>query len=179
MGEEISIKKKNVGATALISRYVVENLINKIDFEKAKVIVGYGLGNEVITIQLLALMKEDAILFVFETNKQLVNTLSQINNKHFIIINADVEKAKMVLKDRYKIEKVDYIISTIPFRNFNKRKRKRIIFKSYDLLKEKGKFITSRYSWLDYYLIKKKFSKSSIKLVLLNIPPVLMIEGIK
>jgi len=179
MGEEISIKEKNVEATGSISRYVVENLIDKINFAKAKVIVKYGLDKEVITIQLLTLMKEDAILFVFETNKQLVNTLSGINNKHFVIVNEDVGIAKRILRDRYKIETVDYIISTMNLKKFDKRKKRRIILNSHDLLKEKGKFITTQFSWLDYFLIKERFSKSSIKLTLLNIPPVFMIEGIK
>lgn len=122
MGIKILINEKNVTVTPSISKYIVENLLDKIDFEKVKVIVVYGLGKEIITKQLLTFMKEDAILFVFETNKQLVNTLSGINEKRFIIVNEDVVKPKWLLKYRYEIETVDYIISTMSLKKIDKKK---------------------------------------------------------
>ncbi len=183
MGEKILIneliKDKNVGAITSTSNQITKKMLSKIDFNNAKVIIEYGPGKGIITKQLLIQMREDATLFVFETNEQFINNLSKINDKRLIIINSDAEKAQIILKNRYKTEKVDYIISTIPFTFFNKRKRKRIIFMTYTLLKEKGKFITYQYSWLIYDLIKNRFSASSIKTTLLNIPPAFIIEGVK
>ncbi len=173
------IKDKNVGAIVSTSKYVVKDFINKIDFEKAKVFVEYGPGKGVITKQLLNLMSEDTVLFAFETNESFINELIKINDKRLILINADAEEAKMILKNRYKIERVDYIISTIPFTFLDRKKRRRIIFRSYSLLKENGKFITYQYSLLIYHLIKERFSKSSLNATLLNVPPVFIFEGTK
>ncbi len=173
------IKDKNVGALISTPAHVTKLLINKIDYDKAKVILEYGPGNGAITKHLLERMSLDSFLFVFETNVQFINELLKIEDKRLIIINTDAEKAQMILKNRYKIEKVDYIISTIPFTLINRRKRRRIVFRSFSLLKERGKFITAQYSWLIYNLIKKQSSEISIKPILLNIPPTFIIKGIK
>ncbi len=153
--------------------------MKKIDFDKANILIEYGPGNGVITKQLLNQMKKDSTLFVFETNKQFINSLTKINDSRLVIIHSDAEKARMILKNRYRVEEVDYIISTIPFTFFNSRKRRRIIFRSYSMLKEKGKFITCQYSWLIYSLVKQKFAASTITATLLNIPPAFIFEGIK
>ena len=173
------IKNRKVGAIASTSKYVLKNMINKIDFDKANILIEYGSGKGIITKQLLDLMKNDAILFAFETNENFIEDMTKINDKRLIIINADAEDARIILKNRYKIKQVNYIISTIPFTLYDRRKRKRIIYRSYSMLKEKGKFITYQYSWLIYNLIKNRFSKSSIKATLFNLPPAFIFEGIK
>ena len=173
------IKDKYVGAVMTTPGHITKHLINKIDFDIAKVILEYGPGNGVITKNILNKMMLDSSLFVFETNAQFINELSEIEDKRLIIINTDAEKAQMVLKNRYKIEKVDYIISTIPFTLINRRKRRRIVFRSFSLLKEKGRFITAQYSWFIYNLIKKQSSEISIKPIFLNMPPTFIIMGIK
>ena len=173
------INDKDIGVIASTPNHVTKKMLSKVDFDNAKVIVEYGSGKAIITKQILSLMSEDAILYVFETKEQLVNDISKINDKRLIIINSDAEKAQIVLNEKYKMEDVDYIISTLPLTFIDRRKRRRIIFRSYTLLKEKGKFITYQYSWIIYHLVKKRFSTSSIKVKLFNIPPAFIIEGIK
>ena len=173
------IKDKHVGAVASTSKQVIKRLLNKIDFEKADTIIEYGSGNGVITKQLLNQMSKDAVLFAFETNKQFFNDLSKINDNRLVIINSDAVYAKTILKTRYKIEQVDYIVSTIPFTFIDKRKRRRIISRTYSLLNEKGRFITYQYTWLIHNLIKTQFSQTVAKAFLLNVPPVLIFVGIK
>ncbi len=173
------IKDKNVGAVASASNKLVGDLLKRIDFRNAKIIIEYGPGTGVITHQILNKMQEDAILFVFETNKDFVNHLSKINDERLIVINADAEKALSILNDKYNVEIVDYIVSTIPFTFINIRKRRRIIYKSHKLLEENGKFITYQYSWLIYKIIKTKFVKHNIKPILFNVPPAFVMEGVK
>jgi len=173
------IKDKNVGAVISASNRIITDLLKRIDFRKAKILVEYGPGTGVITHQILNKMQEDATLFVFETNKEFINHLSEINDERLIVINADAEKALSILNDKYKVDIVDYIVSTIPFTFINKNKRRRIIYKSHKLLEGNGKFITYQYSWLIYRIIKTKFVKHNIKPILLNIPPAFVMEGVK
>ena len=173
------IKDKQVGDIFPSSKLVVKKIIEKIDFKKAKIIVEYGSGKGVITKKLLDTMHDDAFLFVCETNEIFINKLLQIKDKRLIIINADAENAKLVLKNRYKTESVDYIVSTIPFTFLDRRTRRRIIYRTFTLLNEKGRFITYQYTWFIFHLINRKFKKANWKLVLLNIPPAIIFEGIK
>ncbi|MCK4288980.1 MAG: hypothetical protein KAW86_07240 [Bacteroidales bacterium] len=173
------IKDKHVGAIFPSSKLIVKKIIDKIDFQKAKIIVEYGPGKGVITKKLLDNMHDDASLFVFETNEQFINDLFQIKDRRLIIINTSAENARLVLKNRYKTERVDYIVSTIPFTFLDRRMRRRIIYRTFTLnLLLKG-FITYQYSWLIFHLINRKFKKANWKFVLLNIPPAIIFEGIK
>jgi len=173
------VKDKNVGAVTSTSEHVVKKLVEKINFKNAEIIVEYGPGNGVITRILLDNMKPNAGLYVFETNKNFIDNLSQIKDNRLFIINDDAENAKFVLKNKYQVESVDYIISTIPFTFIEKRKRRKIIYKSFSLLNESGRFITYQYSWLIFNLIKRRFKSVQWKFVLLNLPPAFIIYGIK
>ena len=173
------LKDKQVGAIFSSSKMIVQKIIEKIDFQKARIIVEYGPGKGVITKKLLDNMHEDAALFVFEKNECFINDLLQIKDKRLIIINAEAEDAKLVLKNRYKTERVDYIVSTIPFTFLDRRMRRRIIYRTFTLLNKKGRFITYQYSWLIFHLINRKFKKANWKFVLFNFPPAIIFEGIK
>jgi phospholipid N-methyltransferase len=174
-----NLKNKQVSATYPSSKLVVKKIIEKVDFQKARIIVEYGPGKGVITKKLLDSMHDDAFLFVFETNEHFINNLLLIKDKRLIIINAEAEDAKLVLKNRYKTVSVDYIISTTPFTFIDRRMRRRIIYKTFTLLNDKGRFITYQYSWLIFHLINRKFKKANWKFVLLNFPPAIIFEGIK
>jgi len=173
------VKDKNVGAITSTSNPVVEKIIDKIYFKNAEIIVEYGPGNGVITRILLDNMQPNTSLYVFETNENFIDDLSKIKDSRLFIINDDAENAKSVLKNRYQIEKVDYIVSTIPFTLINNNKRMRIINNSFMLLRKKGRFITYQYSLLIYHLIKWRFKSVQWKFVLLNIPPAFIIYGVK
>ncbi len=173
------IKDKKVGAAFSTTKHVIKKMLGNIDFDKANILLEYGPGKGVITTHLLELMRKDAVLYVFETNERFIKELLNISDKRLVIINADAENARTILKNRYKINKVDYVISTIPFTFFDRRKRKRVITKTYNLLNENGKFITYQYTGLIYQLLKQKFHQTRVIATLLNIPPAIIFIGIK
>jgi len=173
------VKDRNVGAIISTSNPVVEKIINKINFENAEIIVEYGPGNGVITRILLDNMKSNAALYVFETNENFIEALNRIRDNRLFIIKDDADNAKHVLESKYQIERVDYIVSTIPFSFIDNNKKRRIINNSFMLLRKKGRFITYQYSLLIYNLIKWRFGSAQWKLVLLNLPPAFIIYGIK
>ena len=173
------VKDKNVGAIIETSNVIITKMINKINFEETNIIVEYGPGQGGITKQLLSRMTKDSTLFVFETNPNFIENLSKITDRRLIVINSDAENANEILTDKFAIQKVDYIVSTIPFTFLDKQKRKNIISKSYTLLCKKGKFITYQYSLLIRKMVKNIFDISSMTFSMSNIPPVFLIEGIK
>ncbi len=173
------IKDKKVGAFFSTTKQVTKKMLDNINFQEAKILVEYGPGKGGITKHLLKQMQEDAVLYVFEVNKDFITDLLRVNDKRLVIVNEDAYNARTILKNRYKIDKVDYVISTIPFTFFDRRKRKRIITKTYNLLNENGKFITCQYSVLIYHLIKQRFNQTRVMAAVLNIPPAIILIGLK
>jgi len=183
MNENILIKEfvkdKKVGAFFSTTKSVTKKMLNNINFHEAKILVEYGPGKGIITKHLLEQMQEDAVLYVFEINKNFINDLLRVNDKRLIVVNADAYNARTILKNKYKINKVDYVISTIPLTFYDRRKRKRIVTKTYNLLNENGKFITSQYTWLVYYLLKQRFHQTRVIAAIINIPPSIIFIGLK
>ena len=173
------IRGRNNEVILEVSNKLTKKMISKINFNEAEILVEYGSGTGLLTKQLLNRMNENSKLFIFETNKNFISFLSGIKDKRLEIINSDAEKAKNILLEKYNVKNVDYIISEISLNSINRRKRKRIIFKSFNLLNSKGKFITFQYFPKIKKLLKKKFSKVNIEFTLINIPPVFIFEGIK
>lgn len=173
------IKDKRVGAIASTSKGLANKLIENIDFEKKLITVEYGPGHGAISRKLLEKMTNDSVVFVFETNTTFVKKLKEIKDNRLIVINDDASNAKSVLKNKYNVEYVDYIISTIPFTFIEKHARSRIMYDSYKMLKQNGMFITYQYSFLIYGLLKRYFNNANWDVVIFNLPPVVIFNGIK
>ena len=58
-----------LGAMIPSSRFVVDEVLGKVDWDRAKVIVEYGPGVGTFTTEILKRMRPDAALIVFELNK--------------------------------------------------------------------------------------------------------------
>ena len=173
------IKDHNIGAIAATSDILAKKMIENMHFEKTLIIVEYGPGEGMITRMLLDSMTLDSVVFVFETNTTFVKKLKEIKDNRLIVINDDASNAKSALKNKYNVEYVDYIISTIPFTFIEKHARSRIMYDSYKMLKQNGLFITYQYSFLIYGLVKRYFKNANWDVVIFNLPPAVLINGIK
>ena len=138
---------KEVGTILPSSKYVVAKMIAPINFRKKLTILELGSGSGVITKKLLEKMSSDSQLICFETNKKFYQELKQINNEKMILINESAEKMKLYLKE-FKIEKVDYIVSSVPLAILPKEKTHKILSISVEKLGESGKLIQLQYSKL-------------------------------
>lgn len=66
---------RRVGAVAPSGKQLTYKMIGGINFNKARCIVEYGSGTGVFTEKLLARVKEDTIVILFETNEEFYNEL--------------------------------------------------------------------------------------------------------
>lgn len=145
-------------------------MLAHIDFEKAKVIVEFGPGTGIITEALLKKMKSDAVLLVFEVNKEFVEYLSFIKDKRMILLNQSAEKLLEEMR-RLSIREVDYVISSLPLVNIPAKTENRILIAAHESLKQDGKFIQYQYSLTSQRKLKKIFSDVEIDFTPLNLPP--------
>lgn len=161
-----------IGAIAPSGKYLAYRMIREIDFENAKYIIEYGPGTGAFTEKILSRVNNNTIVILIERNKEFCNSLNQLYGykKNVIILNDGAENIDIILK-RYSISEVDYIVSGIPFASLPKDVSNRILLKTSDLLKNKGKFITFQYSLFKLKLFKKYFKKIKYSKVLLNFPP--------
>ncbi|ABX41344.1 class I SAM-dependent methyltransferase [Lachnoclostridium phytofermentans] len=161
-----------IGAIAPSGKYLAYRMIREIDFKNAKYIIEYGPGTGAFTEKILSRVNNNTIVILIERNKEFYNSLNKLYGykKNVIIVNDSAENIDIILK-RYSVSEVDYIVSGIPFASLPKNVSRRILMKTSDLLKHRGKFITFQYTLFKLRFIKKYFREVNYSKVFINFPP--------
>jgi phospholipid N-methyltransferase len=159
---------KTTGSITGSSKYLIKNLLEKVSFESAHLVVEFGAGNGVITEEILEFLPKDGQLLAFELNPTFCDQLkAQINDTRLQVLNQDVS----LLGNYVAPHSVDVIISALPLLNMPDQVKRSILTAARLALKPGGKFIQYQYSLADYNLIKEYFPQVKLDFQLLNIPP--------
>lgn len=164
------IKDKNVASVTPTSERVVKNVCEPIDFSRDLVIVEYGPGNGVFTHYLLEKMTAGSRIVLIETNGDFVSTLKNIKDKRVSVYLDSAENVADIL-DKAGIERVDYIVSGIPFSFLKEKVKDKILSESRRILNEKGLFLAYQTTTHLERPLKKYFSRVTTNFRYLNIPP--------
>jgi phosphatidylethanolamine/phosphatidyl-N-methylethanolamine N-methyltransferase len=159
-----------VGAVAPSSKFLVKKMIEPIDFATVKCIVEYGPGTGTITLELLKNMPKDAILLAFEINKEFCDKLQEIKDPRIKIISDSAEHLVEYLKQN-NIEKVDYIVSSLPFAMIPNSVVKNILAVAKKVLGTTGTYIQYQYSLNALRKLKNTFKDVDLNFTPMNIPP--------
>jgi len=137
------------GAISETSREVEIEICNKLD-DEGKIFVEFGMGLGNITKEILTRIPQNATLYSFEVNEDFCEQVKEeINDDRLIIINDGAENIREHVK-----EKVDNMVSSMPFTFFSKEKTDLILGESKSMLKNGGFFSQILYSKIHF----KKFS---------------------
>lgn len=161
---------KTVGTFIPCSPVAAEKMIKPVDFSRAKLLVELGGGTGAVTREILANLRQDAELVVFEINPSFAKALKNLNDPRLTVVNDSAVKLGDYLKSR-GIKKVDYIISTLPLAVMDRRVVARVLEEVIDALDMRGRFVQIQYSLISKKEIKKKFSVVKLDFTPLNFPP--------
>lgn len=168
---------RTVGAVAPSSEKLAYKMVENINFLNTSCIVEYGPGTGAFTEKILNKKEDSTILLAIEYNKVFYDILMDKfkNEKNFILINGSAENLKEYLNE-YKIDRVDYIVSGLPFASLPDAMSNRILSVTKEILKDKSRFITFQYSLFKMKLFRTYFADIKRKKVLLNLPPAYVLE---
>lgn len=171
LGEYIK-HPRTVGAVFSSSKKLAKQMVSPINFEQAKCIIEYGPGTGVFTEQLIQHKRNETVLLIIENNKEFYRILKDkySNMKNVYIIHDSAEYTEKYVQ-QYKIPKVDYIISGLPFTSLSLDTSKKILQVTKEMLGENGKFITFQYSRLKQQFFRSFFSNIEVEKTNWNIPP--------
>lgn len=168
---------KTVGAIAPSSEKLAYKMVEDINFLNASCIVEYGPGTGVFTEKILNKKKDSTIFIAIEYNEDFYEILKDRfkEETNFILINGSAENLREYL-DKSNIDKVDYIVSGLPFASLPNDMSKRILKVTKEILKVKGEFITFQYTLLKMKLFRSYFGRIKSKKVLFNLPPAYVLK---
>lgn len=166
-----------VGAISPSGKYLAKEMINSVDFTKAKVIIEYGPGTGVFTEKILSRIKKDTKVFLIEINNDFYKNLKKEygHKENVTIINDSAENIEEVLKN-HNIKQVDYILSGLPFASLPKEVSNKILNTTSKIIKNKGCFITFQYSLTKLNMLRRYFESINYKKEIRNLPPAYVIR---
>ncbi|MFT4601861.1 MAG: phosphatidylethanolamine/phosphatidyl-N-methylethanolamine N-methyltransferase [Arenicella sp.] len=172
-------ERKQVGAVAPSSRFLVKSMCDKIDFKSAKVIIELGPGTGVFTSELLKRANKDTKILTLELNENFYNLLKdKFQDDRLEILYRSADEITQILSER-GIDKVDAILSSLPLTVIPKEIKEQIITQSFEALKEDGIYVQYQYSLSAKKLLENTFGKMKMGFVPVNMPPAFVYLGTK
>lgn len=135
-----------LGSIIPSSRFLIKQLLEPIDWDKARVIVEYGPGVGGITAEILNRMRPDARLIAIETNPEFVSFLRRnLVDERFEVVQDSAENVREILK-RFGHAKANYIISGIPLGSMPASIREPILRNTCEALEAGGSFFVFQFT---------------------------------
>ncbi|HEU5415193.1 MAG TPA: rRNA adenine N-6-methyltransferase family protein [Candidatus Angelobacter sp.] len=177
-GEETLLFAKNflqhpkmLGSLIPSSRFLVDRLLSKIDWKRARTIVEYGPGVGTITGRILQRMSDHTRLIVFEMNEDFVAYLKRsFPDKRLHVVHGSAERVQRELA-RLRIDGADYIISGIPFTTMPVALRETIMRESRRALNPGGSVLVYQFTRAVLPYLKSHFDHIDQDFEPLNILP--------
>jgi phospholipid N-methyltransferase len=138
-----------LGSIVPSSRFLIKQLLEPINWARARVIVEYGPGVGGITSEVLRRMRPDGTLIAIEMNPDFVSYLRRaIPDARLRVVDGSAADVDEVL-GRFGLTRADYIISGIPFSTIPAPIRERILRKTHDVLEPGGAFLGRKFEPLN------------------------------
>lgn len=135
-----------LGSVIPSSRFLIREVLDRIDWSRARVIVEYGPGVGTITGEILERMRPDATLLAIEMNPEFVQYLREAYpDERVRIVQRSAAEVRAVLRE-HGFEQADYIVSGIPFSTLPATDRERILRDTKSVLAPGGSFLVYQFS---------------------------------
>jgi phospholipid N-methyltransferase len=160
-----------LGSVVPSSPFLVNHLMNQVDWNRAQVVVEYGPGVGTITREILKRMRADATLVVVELNDDFVEYLGDnIRDPRLRVVHGSAAHICRILK-QHDLAPADYIIAGIPFSFMPDSLRLEILSESRQALKSRGSMLVFQYTRTVLPSLKSCFSSVEQGFQLFNILP--------
>lgn len=157
-----------VGAILPTSRRAVRDMLDMANVEQARVVVELGAGTGVYTEEVLKRLRPDARFLAVEIDPDLVSTLSgRFDDPRLRIIQGSAESVEEHLEG----EKVDVIVSGIPFTSLPVPVKKNIFKEITRILAPQGVLVAIQYSTMVQRDLDRYFASVRRRFSPLNVPP--------
>ena len=162
---------KTRGAIAPSSKFLVNKMLNKLDYRQDLDLLQFGYGKGVFTKSIIKKITPNSTLTIFEIDQNCQKY--KIADRRITYIENSAEKVSEYCKKKT----FSHIISTLPFASLPRKVAENIFVEIKKHLKKNGKFLQFQYSLLSKKDIYNLFNNEpSIDFELLNLPPAFIYE---
>ena len=147
------------GAITETSRKVEVEICKYLATDKDVVVVEFGVGHGNITKAILNKISPNSKLYAFEVNEEFCDHVRKtIQDDRLVIVNDGAEN----LRDQVN-EKIDNVISSIPFSFFSREKGMSIIQNAYDSMSDEAYYSQVLYTKFNFKKFQMIFDDCELK----------------
>ena len=162
---------RKIGSITPSSKFLTQAMLSRVDWENANFIAELGAGTGVFTREIVKRAKPDAKILVFEIDPDLKKMIRDEHPEHKgLSLHSDAQELRKYMNE-IGIEKLDFVISSLPFTVLPHKMTVRIINAVLDGLRPDGHFVAYQYSSIMKHVLQKKFAHIKTRFVPFNIPP--------
>jgi len=163
-----------LGSVVPSSSFLVNDMMNQVDWDRVRVLVEYGPGVGTFTREILKRMRSDAVLVAIELNSDFVEYLSaSICDPRFRVVHNSAAQVRSILAEQ-NLAPADCIISGLPYRNMEESLRREILDESRLALKAEGSMLLFQYTRTLQPYLESSFSSVTRNFQLFNILPAMI-----
>jgi len=160
-----------LGSIIPSSRFLIEDLMRQMDWQRARVVVEYGPGVGNITAEGLKRLPADARMVVFETNDDFVAFLRDaIPDPRLSVVHGSAADVGETLR-AMGLGPADYVISGIPFSTMPPEVGHSIVRSTREALRPGGRFLVYQFSREVLRFLRREFEGIREAFEPLNILP--------
>ncbi len=160
-----------LGSIIPSSRFLVDQVLAPVDWERARLLVEYGPGVGTVTAQILKRMHREARLVVIETNGDFVRYLRRcLSDPRLHVVHDSAAQVGAVLQ-RLSLPAADYIISGIPLGSFPDALKAQIVDETRRALAPGGSFLVYQFTARVLPVLERSFGSVQRRFERRNIPP--------
>jgi phospholipid N-methyltransferase len=160
-----------LGSVIPSSRFLINQVLAPVDWNRARVLVEFGPGVGTITTEILKRMGPSARLVVIEMNQDFVRYLREsIHDPRLEVVHGSAADIGRVLAER-GLPSADYVFSGIPFSTMPEEVRASIVQSTADAVSADGAFVVYQFSPKVRGYLERAFGSVKTSFEALNVPP--------
>ena len=160
-----------LGSLIPSSRFLVNDLLSQVDWDRAGVVIEYGPGVGTITQEILKRMRPDGVLVAIELNSEFVSYLQEeIKDPRLHVVHGSACGVRNVLA-ALNLSSADYIISGIPYTNMPDSTRREVLEESSQALGPDGALLIYQFTRTVLPYLQSSFRCVEQDFQVLNILP--------
>jgi len=160
-----------IGSLIPSSRFLVDRLLQQVDWNRTRVVVEYGPGVGNITREILRRLPQDATLVAIEMNENFVRLLREENrDSRLKVVHGSAADVRRILK-MLGHRGADYIISGIPYTTLPEDVRVRVMRESRAALNPGGVLLIYQFTRAVLPYLRREFEHVRTDFEPLNVLP--------
>jgi phospholipid N-methyltransferase len=135
-----------LGSLIPSSRFLVNRLLDQVDWGRATTVVEYGPGVGTFTGEILRRLRADGTLVAIDTNRDFARYLERtLRDDRLHVVEGSAADAQENLRQR-GLGRADYVISGIPYSTMDPAVRERILRTTHEVLQPDGAFLVYQFT---------------------------------